>query len=69
MPIFEYKCRKCGHTMEFLDKNARARKHLCKACNSSDLQRLFSSFSVGQASDSSPRGNDDSCPTGTCPLS
>jgi len=69
MPIFEYKCRKCGHMTEFLERSGSICKHVCERCKSSDLQKLFSAFSVGQASNSSPRGNDDSCPTGTCPLS
>jgi putative FmdB family regulatory protein len=68
MPIFEYKCQKCGHIMEFLEKSGSSRKHVCERCKSSNLQKIFSGFSVGQASDSSLRGN-DSCPTGTCPLS
>jgi len=68
MPIFEYKCNKCGHTMEFLEKGSSKRKHTCERCSSSDLQKLFSGFSVGQGNKSSSRGN-DSCPTGTCPLS
>jgi len=68
MPIFEYKCNKCGHKMEFLEKTSSGRKHVCERCQSSDLQKLFSGFSVGQGNKSSPRGN-ESCPTGTCPLS
>jgi putative FmdB family regulatory protein len=68
MPIFEYKCNKCGHKMEFLEKARGTRKHVCQRCNSSDLQKLFSGFSVGQGNSSAPRGS-DSCPTGTCPLS
>ncbi len=69
MPIFEYKCQKCGHIMEFLERSGSNCKCTCERCKSSDLKKLFSGFSVGQASNSSPRGNDDSCPTGTCPLS
>jgi len=68
MPIFEYKCNKCGHMTEFLEKKADVRKHVCERCQSSDLQKLFSGFSVGQRNNLTPRGN-DSCPTGTCPLS
>lgn len=68
MPIFEYKCNKCGHTIEFLEKIGNKNKHVCKKCGSSDLQKLFSGFSVGQSKNSAPRGN-ESCPTGMCPLS
>ena len=64
MPIFEYKCDKCGHKKECLEKSNSKCKHICEKCGSSDMQKLFSGFSVGQGSQWS-----DSCPTGTCPLS
>jgi len=63
MPIFEYKCKKCGNKTEFLEKSDSRGKHVCKKCGSSDMQKLFSGFSVGQSSQSG-----SSCPTGTCPL-
>jgi len=65
MPIFEYKCKKCGHKMEFLEKAGRSEKHSCEKCGSSDLQKLFSTFSATSSSKSS---GSSSCPTGTCPL-
>jgi putative FmdB family regulatory protein len=68
MPIFEYKCNECGHKTEFLEKSGGKNKHVCKKCGSSDMHKLFSAFSVGQGSKSSSRGN-ETCPTGTCPLS
>jgi len=64
MPIFEYKCNKCGHTMEFLEKSGGKTKHVCEKCGSSDLHKLFSSFSVVESN----KGT-GSCPTGTCGLS
>jgi len=68
MPIFEYKCNKCGRSMEFLEKRKTRAKHVCKDCGSSDLQKMLSSFSVGQGDKSSALGN-ETCPTGTCSLS
>jgi len=67
MPIFEYKCNKCGHKQEFLEKSGGQNKHVCKKCESSDMQKVFSGFSVGQGGATSQGG--DSCPTGTCGLS
>jgi putative FmdB family regulatory protein len=67
MPIFEYKCNKCGYKTEFLEKSSGKSKHVCEKCRSSDMQKLFSGFSVGQ-SNSTSQGS-ASCPTGTCPLS
>jgi len=62
MPIFEYKCDKCGYKTEVLEKTGGKGKHVCEKCGSSDMQKVFSHFSVGQRS----QGN-NSCPTGTCP--
>jgi len=67
MPIFEYKCQKCGHVTEFLEKGGGKRKHVCEHCKSPDLQKIFSGFSIGQADSCSPRGG-GSCPTGNCSL-
>jgi len=64
MPIFEYRCNKCGHKTELLEKRSGRDKHICEKCGSSNMQKLFSGFSVGQSS----QGN-SSCPTGTCGLS
>lgn len=52
--------------MEFLEKATTSKKHICEKCGSTDTQKLFSGFSVGQSG-----GNDNSCPTcpgGTCGL-
>ncbi|OHB78918.1 MAG: hypothetical protein A2Z25_11710 [Planctomycetes bacterium RBG_16_55_9] len=65
MPIFEYKCNNCGHTMEFLEKTRTSKKHTCEQCNSADLQKLLSGFAVGQSKSASPAC--DSCPSGPCP--
>ena len=64
MPIFEYKCQKCGHKMDFLEKSSARNKHICEKCGSSQMKKQFSGFSVGKDGQS-----DDSCPTGTCPFS
>jgi len=68
MPIFEYKCKKCGHVMEFLEKSANASKHICEKCKGSSLEKVLSTFSTGQESGSKSQDN-GSCPTGTCPFS
>ncbi|MGD2094471.1 MAG: zinc ribbon domain-containing protein [Phycisphaerales bacterium] len=77
MPIFEYKCNKCGHTMEFLEKSSTPKKHNCEKCGSSNLQKLLSGFAVGrgkssgQTCESCPSGPypTGACPDGTCSLS
>jgi len=64
MPIFEYKCQKCGHKIDFLEKSSSKGKHICEKCGSSKMQKLFSGFSVGKCDISN-----NSCPAGTCPFS
>ena len=65
MPLFEYKCKKCGQKVEFLDRGSDTGRHVCPRCGSMNLQKLFSTFSAGR---SDSRAESNSCPTGTCPL-
>lgn len=45
MPLFEYRCRDCGKRFEeFVLGDARPR---CPGCESRNLQKLLSAFSVG----------------------
>jgi len=64
MPIFEYRCKKCGQVTEVLEKAGAENKHKCANCGSEKMEKLLSTFGVGQNLSSSG----GSCPTGTCPL-
>jgi putative FmdB family regulatory protein len=45
MPIFEYKCRKCGEMFESFAQRATVTKlPVCPSCGSKDAERLFSVF-------------------------
>jgi len=44
MPIYEYKCQKCGEAFEFLARGAEKPK--CPNCGSRRLKKLVSSFSA-----------------------
>jgi putative FmdB family regulatory protein len=68
MPIFEYKCDKCGAKSEFLEKRDNKKKHVCEKCGSSDMHKLFSGFSVGKSSHGGDSCSTGTCPTGTCGL-
>ena len=46
MPIFEYRCRKCGHVSEFLEKADAPGPHACAECNSRRTEKIFSTFSA-----------------------
>lgn len=68
MPIFEYKCEKCGSSTEFLEKNASKKKHKCPKCGSGEMVKLFSSFAVGGQHDGTS-SNCGSCTDMGCPHS
>ena len=67
MPIYEYRCEKCGHVTQFLEKLGGSKEHVCGECGGKDLKKQFSSFSA-KAGSSSSSVDSSSCPTGTCPL-
>ncbi len=67
MPIFEYRCKECGHVTEFLEKNDTKAEHDCDHCGSTKTGRILSTFAVRDGGSSGSTGS--SCPTGTCPLS
>ena len=42
MPIYEYRCTKCGHQEEFLQKASEPALSKCPACGKSTFQKLLS---------------------------
>ncbi len=42
MPIYEYECKACGHTLEALQKMSDEPLTDCPVCNKSELQKLIS---------------------------
>lgn len=67
MPIFEYRCKKCGHGTEVLERAGSSEKHACRKCGSRAMEKIFSAFSA-RVSSGSTSSSGSSCPTGTCPL-
>ena len=45
MPLFEYRCKSCGHRFEALVIGSR--KPVCPRCGSEDLEKQFSTFGLG----------------------
>lgn len=45
MPIYDFKCRACGHEFEGLVLPARTAP-ACPSCQGQDLERLVSAFAV-----------------------
>ncbi|MDD5483265.1 MAG: zinc ribbon domain-containing protein [Kiritimatiellae bacterium] len=74
MPIYEYKCKKCGKTFEHLARSLSEPAPKCPQCGASRPEKQFSAFSAGTGGGRSdsfacpggacPTG---ACPTGTCP--
>lgn len=48
MPLYEYRCRGCGHQFEALVRTGDA--PACPACKSADLEQLLSMFAVSSES-------------------
>jgi putative FmdB family regulatory protein len=42
MPIYEYRCKKCGHQEEFLQKASESALSKCPACGKATFQKLLS---------------------------
>ncbi len=70
MPIYTYKCKKCGLKFDFLHKSCEALEEVrCEACGSKEVERLLTSFSVGSDRDSFGGGSCPTCcPGGSCSL-
>jgi len=75
MPIFEFKCDKCGHIMEVLQKSRTAEAPTCEKCGGTNLKKLLSGFAVGKTAaapacdscfDAPACGG--ACSGGTCPM-
>lgn len=61
MPIYEYKCRKCGTKFELLQNMGATNKDLtCPKCGTSKPIKQFSVFSCSEESSSE-------CESGVCP--
>jgi len=53
MPIYEYRCNQCDREFSELFLNLKEPKKIrCKFCNSRDLTKILSSFSVHQTEES-----------------
>ncbi len=63
MPIFEYKCEKCGQDFERLVSGANPEVS-CPKCASKDVKKKFSVFGMSGVDKSSGSSGGSSC--GTC---
>lgn len=54
MPIFEYRCKKCGTTFEKLTLGGESGPVACTSCSGTDVEKLFSRFAAGSSHSSAP---------------
>lgn len=53
MPIYEYQCRKCGHSFELLHLSKDSESLIeCPQCHSPKVERQLSTFAAGGCSPS-----------------
>ena len=68
MPLYEYVCRRCSRRFEALVMGAGTAS--CPDCRSENLEKLFSTFAVGNGGDRSTRGAESEpevmSPCGSC---
>jgi putative FmdB family regulatory protein len=70
MPIFEFKCRKCGAKFEELLRSSDSSSVTCPDCGSSEIKRLMSTFACsggsGFKTSIAGSGGCGSCSGGSC---
>jgi len=65
VPIYEYKCRKCGEEFEELIRNAAHERELvCVACGSAKIERQLSVPAAPQTASSAPAACHNDLPMG-----
>ena len=48
MPLYDFRCRGCGHEFEVLVRS-RDESPICSSCKGRDIERLLSTFAVSYA--------------------
>ncbi|MCK4352270.1 zinc ribbon domain-containing protein [candidate division WOR-3 bacterium] len=57
MPVYEYRCKKCGKVTEIFQKSLTSNEPaICSHCGSTNLMRLISAPTMVRVGDSSPKG-------------
>ncbi len=67
MPIYEYRCRKCGKDFEVLFRNREEKVIIvCPKCKSDKTQRLMSAFAGKIGSTAGGGASCGSCTSSSC---
>ncbi|MBN1556828.1 MAG: zinc ribbon domain-containing protein [Lentisphaerae bacterium] len=69
MPIYEYRCKKCGHTFEHLARTLADGAKTCPKCGARNPVKQISTFNASVAEGPGAGAcSTGTCPTGTCPF-
>lgn len=69
MPIYSYKCKKCGQSFDLLEgMTAEKVEKKCPFCGSKKVVKKLSSFTIGGSSGECGTESCPTCSTGTCPF-
>ncbi|MCD6320328.1 MAG: zinc ribbon domain-containing protein [Candidatus Desulfofervidaceae bacterium] len=67
MPIYEFRCLRCGHVFELFRVRSEEEVEMkCPECGGKELERVMSRVSISTSSGSTPRSTIRSCAGGTC---
>jgi len=71
MPIYDYKCQKCGKISEIFQRKTNDKKTSCPDCDSPDMEKMFSAPGLVKMADSSISGatccgREERCDTPPC---
>ena len=62
MPIYEYRCKSCGHCFEDIRSSEEADDtDTCEKCGKPKVERIISAFSCGQASSGAFGSSSSNC--------
>ena len=68
MPIYEFRCLKCGHVFELLQlkKKQEETKMKCPKCKSPEIERVLSTIGVIKSGNTKITQTTKSCSGGSC---
>jgi putative FmdB family regulatory protein len=64
MPLYTYRCKKCGHEVEVLVVGGRGAPAKCPKCAGRAIERRFGGFSCGGGSGKQKKSS--SCSAASC---
>ena len=66
MPLYEYRCNRCGACFEHLARSSSSPAPICPKCGHHKTSRQLSSFSASIRGSSGSACSSGTCSTGAC---